>query len=451
MWRRVMVVAGGILLAAVVSACASGTPVAIESQRRLEPTIAAETASPETLVSSRGADGALLEQAAQATPTPQPTRDPLRIQLWWPDELYPKPDSDAERVLLNQFDGFRQTYATYNLDVRRKRATGLGGILPTLRTALPVAPRAVPDLTLMRRTDMLAAATEGLIVPLEDWLPTDILNGLVPGTRALGEIDGTLYGLPYVLNIYHVVYRSSVFDAPLLTFDDVLEQGPEYLFPAGAGAGTLVSWTVLLQYLAAGGTLVDAGGNPALDRNALLTVMTYYEQAVADGIFDPALLDFTQFDVYWDAFQAGEANMVMVDTTTYFKRREDVPNVGLAPVPTHNGEPLTALDGWMWVLTTQDPDHQRQARAFLSWMMRINQHSTFTEALGMLPSQLGALRLWDDSEYAGFAQDLLATALIIPAAQRNNAAAVALEGALAAVLAGTPAVQAADDALETLD
>ena len=84
-------------------------------------------------------------------------------------------------------------------------------------------------------------------------------------------------------------------------------------------------------------------------------------------------------------------------------------------------------------------------------MMRISQHSTFTETLGMLPSQLGALRLWDDSEYAVFAQDLLATAVIIPTAQRNNAAAAALENALADVLNGMPAEQAAEDALASLE
>ena len=259
-----------------------------------------------------------------------------------------------------------------------------------------------------------------------------------------------LYGLPYVLNIYHVVYRSSVFDEPLVTFDDVLEAQPEYLFPAGSSATTPVSWTLLLQYLAAGGTLVDAAGNrPGPRRTAGRAGLL--RRAVALGIFGPALLEYTQFDVYWDAFEGAEANMVMVDTTTYLKRREDVPNVGLAPVPTRAGEPLTAMDGWMWVLTTQDPDHQRQARAFLSWMMRISQHSTFTETLGMLPSQLGALRLWDDSEYAVFAQDLLATAVIIPTAQRNNAAAAALENALADVLNGMPAEQAAEDALASLE
>lgn len=453
MRQRMAAALVGMLLVAAVSACASGAPVSIESSRGMEPTIAAETPSPETLNASRNAEGALREPARQAplTPSPQPTRDPLRIQLWWPDELYPKNDPEAERVLLDQFDGFRRTYATYNLDVRRKRASGLGGILPTLRTALAVAPRAAPDLTLMRRSDMIAAATEGLIVPLEEWLPADILTGLAPGARALGEIDGVLYGLPYVLNIYHVVYRLSVFDAPLLTFDDVLERQPEYLFPAGTGAGTLVGWTVLLQYLAAGGSLVDVAGNPALNRDALLTVLEYYEQAVALDIFDPALLDYAQFDVYWDAFEAGEANMIMVDTATYLKRREDVPNAGLAPIPTHDGSPLTALDGWMWVLTTQDPDHQRQARAFLSWMMRINQHSDFTETVGLLPSQVGALRLWDDVEYALFAQDLLAAAVIIPAAQRNNSAAVALQTGLVAVLNGTPARQAADQVLASLE
>ena len=86
--------------------------------------------------------------------------------------------------------------------MRRKRTSGLGGILPTLRTAGPVAPGALPDLTLMRRADMLTAATEGLIVPLDTWIPTDLVDDdLLPGTRALGEIDGVLYGVPYALNI----------------------------------------------------------------------------------------------------------------------------------------------------------------------------------------------------------------------------------------------------------
>jgi len=36
---------------------------------------------------------------------------------------------------LRQWDGFRSTYRSYDLEIRRKRASGLGGILSTLRAA----------------------------------------------------------------------------------------------------------------------------------------------------------------------------------------------------------------------------------------------------------------------------------------------------------------------------
>ena len=44
-----------------------------------------------------------------------------------------------------------------------------------------------------------------------------------------------------------------MFEEPPLSFDDVLVQETGYLFPAGTEP---VSWTMLLQYRAAGGNLV---------------------------------------------------------------------------------------------------------------------------------------------------------------------------------------------------
>jgi ABC-type glycerol-3-phosphate transport system substrate-binding protein len=377
-----------------------------------------------------------------ATPSPQP-----RIQIWWPDELYPVDSSEAETILFNQFEDFRQTYRMLDLDVRRKRSAGLGGILTTLRSAVPVAPNALPDLTLMRRSDMLTAATEGLIAPLESWAPPDVLDGLLPGARRLGEINGILYGIPYGLTIHHVIYRQSVFEEPLLTFSDVLANEPAYLFPAGPAQGSQVSWTVLLQYRATGGHLVDENGNPMLERDPLLTVFQYYEQGVDQGIFDAGLLNYTQFTSYWTSFVAADVNMISIDTLTYLSQSDTIQNVGFAPIPTADGVPTTSLDGWMWVLTTQDPDRQSQARTFLSWMMRVNQQSLFTEAFGILPSQERAFRLWDNAAYATFAESLIADGQIISHAERSNSAAIALQEGLAAVLSGTTAEDAADIAL----
>jgi ABC-type glycerol-3-phosphate transport system substrate-binding protein len=398
------------------------------------------------LPSSRGLSLEHGLDSLTTTPEAQPA-EVSSVRVWWPEELYPTDSTAAENVLLAQFEDFRLTYTSYVLEVRRKRTNGLGGILPSLRTAAPVAPGAMPDLTLMPRADMVTAATEGLIVPLDDWLPPDLLGDLLPGTRALGEIDGVLYGLPYTVNIFHDIYRVSESEQAPLTFMQVLDQKPVYLFPAGALAG---NWTLLLQYRAAGGRLVDETGSAIVDRDALLTVLDYYAQGVEAGLFDPSLLNYADFDGYWDAFVATGIDMVAVDSATYLRRKSSLHHVTATPIPTPDGTPVTALDGWVWVLTTPDPDRQSRARAFLSWMMRISEQSLFTEAYGILPSQKRALRLWEDQDYAQFAQGLIAAADLIPDAQRTGSAANALQEGLTMVLQGMPAETAADAALARL-
>lgn len=379
--------------------------------------------------------------AAQITPTPAPET----VRVWWPDELYPHDDELAQETLQTQWDGFAQAYPTLTLEVRRKRSSGLGGILSTLRTAVPVAPSALPDLTLMRRSDMITAANEGLIVPLDDWLPSDLADSnLLPGVRALGEINGVLYGVPYVLNVVHAAYRPAAMSAPPLSFADVLEGSISYLFPAGA---IPISWTLLLQYRAAGGRLVDETGAATLDAQPLLDVLTFYAQGVQAGLFSPALLQYVRYDDYWNQFVAATSNLAAVDTLTFLERRDSIPNARPVSIPTPDGTPITALDGWLWVVTTANPERHQRVSAFLAWMMRVGQHSLFTETLGLLPSQTRALRLWDDREYAEFAQDLLTTAILVPDAQRNNSASLALQEALVDVLEGTAPETAADNAL----
>ncbi|MBN1200920.1 MAG: extracellular solute-binding protein [Anaerolineae bacterium] len=462
--RIAATIAAGLLLAVGMAACAENAPgpVADRAAEQADETNPAQhAATPVPTAATRGSNAAgpgqaLLRNASVSDNDQEPLAqvedsEPSTIRVWWPDALYPETSSTAETILASQFQGFTLTYSSYDLEVRRKRSTGLGGILATLRAAKPVAPGAIPDMTLMRRTDMITAANEGLIVPITDWVPTDIINdNLIPGARALGEIDGVLYGVPYALSLYHAVYRESVFTDPPLTFADVLDQQPVYLFPAGMEGGTLLNRTVLLQYRAAGGTVEDEDGNPTLDREALLAVLTFYEQAVTAGVFDDSLLAYSAPEDYLNDFITGEANMIMLDSITYLRHKDEVQNVGLMPLPTQDGTPVSALDGWMWVLTTHDPDRQEQTRTFISWMMRASQQSIYTEALGILPSQLRALETWDDTVYASFAQDLIPRSYVIRNTERSNSAAIALQNSLANVLKGMSAEDATDTALEAL-
>ncbi len=447
--RTVLIAALVTVLALLVVACSNTTtPPRIASTGSEGAQLSRSTGT--LFTTGRAAiDQPVNAQATPASPTPTPqTPDKAPIIMWWPDVLYPDANSDALALLENQLELFQRTYSSYTVELRRKRTHGLGGILSTLRTAAPVAPGALPHLTLMRRTDMITAAKEGLIVPIGAWIPTDLAGAnLFPGVRALGEFNGELYGVPYALTFYHAIYRPTVFDAPPLTFEDVLAAETPYALSGGAAP---VNWTLLLQYIAAGGQLVNTSGGAALNTEALLNVLTYYDQGADTGIFNLDLLEYQVTADYWSAFVTGEANIASVDSRTYLMMKHDVQNVGLVPVPSPTGQPLTMLDGWMWVITTQNPDHQQRALAFLSWMMRVSQHAAFSEALGVVPSQIRALRLWDDLDYAVFAQDLIGTAIVFPEERRNNAAAVALQEAFAAVLRGTAPETATNEAISRL-
>lgn len=397
--------------------------------------------------------GAALTAAAplaQApTPAAQPTPAASRLRIWWPDDLYPGEDTEAETILVRQWDSFGQTYRSYELEVRRKRAGGLGGILPALRAASRVAPGALPDLTLMRRSDMVSAAHEGLLIPLEDWVPADMVEELLPGARSLGEVDGTLYGVPYVLNFTHTIYRASSFSEPPISFADILREEPAYLFPAGSAASAVVSPTVLLQYLQAGGRLADEDGSPLLDRDPLMTLLQYYATGVTQGVLGSELLEYTQPTSYWSDFVAGEANLIQVDSSHYLRHQAEVESVAFGTIPTQGGERTAALNGWLWVLVTPDADRQDRARAFFSWMMRASQQAALTEALNEVPSQTRALSLWDNQPYATFAAEMIPSGRIILPELRSSAA-VALQVAFADVLDGVAPGQAADEALADL-
>ena len=443
--RRTLVLLGTLLVTGgALSACANISSATVHTT--------AETGTASTLISAdvpARSVAVLGAMTATPLPTPTPQAEQRTIRVWWPDELYPADGSAAADILHSQFDLFRQTYSGYTVEIRRKRSHGLGGILASLRTATPVAPGAVPDLTLMRREDLITAAQEGLIVPLDDWMPANMSgNNLFSGVRALGEVDGVLYGIPYTLNIRHTLYRASVFETPPQTFADVLNARTPYLFAANDAP---VSWTVLLQYLAAGGRLADENGAATLSPDALQTVLEFYAEGEAAGVFTPAVLDYAQVQDYWNTFVTGEAHLVTVDTQSYLSRQDTVQSVAPSAIPTADGTPLTVLDGWMWVVTTPNPDHQRQALAFLSWMMRVSHQGAFTEAFGVLPSQIRALRLWDNQSYAEFAQTLITTAVVFPEARRNNVAAAALQNAVADVIKGVPPQTALDEALTGLE
>ena len=366
----------------------------------------------------------------------------LTIRIWWPSEVYPEAGSSAATILQSQLDSYRQN-SGQNIEVRVKPSDGVGGIFQTLRSGNVAAPAAMPDLVLLQRSDLIQAVAGTLIQPID---PSALgtgneSNDIYPAAVALGQVNGIQYGLPYALAIDHFVYRVLAYPSPPSTASALLNAVQPVLFPAGTAKG--VNATLLSQYLAAGGRVADDKGGPVLDKDALQSVLQFYEQAAAAKVVGPMLVDFTSAETYWPTFVQGKSDVAEVNSTFYLHQRGNLTGVAVLPLLPISGNAVTSLDGWLWAITTGDPQRQLTAENALAWLMQPQQQAAFTEAVGELPSRHSALAAWKDQTYAAFADSILSARAIPAADQIDPAVAKALQKAFEDVLSGRKRAEAA--------
>ncbi|MFN8376330.1 MAG: extracellular solute-binding protein [Anaerolineae bacterium] len=419
------------LITALFSGCTSGAATTPTAQPTPTPT---ETAAASVT-------------AASATPTAITINTPLRLVIWLPEPLNPADNAETNALLDEQLSEFENANPEVEVDWRLKRVEDVGGIIATLRTASAVAPGALPDLTLLRRSDLLLAVQLGLVQPLEGRASSAILGDLYDAALHLGQVNGELYAIPYMLETQHLVYRP-----PLAlqgwSFADVLSREVPFVFPAGRANG--VNDVFLVQYLSA---LPDddlsaiANGELPINEDALLTVFSFYEQAVASSVVTPSVLDLSTPIDY--ATYLGEGT-VLVNSTAFLALEARGEELAFAPIPTLSGADTTMLDGWMWVMTTSSADRQTHALQLINWMMDAQRHGDYSDAVHMVPSQRTTLRRWENVGYGDFIDSLLSHAYL-PLSESAATRARAMQNALGSVLLGQrTAVEATQDVMDQL-
>lgn len=372
------------------------------------------------------------ETIAAPTATVQLTpAGPNELVIWWPEPLAPLDNETAAEVLSEQLTAFQRDQANVVVDFRLKRVEETGGIMSTLRTANAVAPGALPDLTLLRREDLLIAAQAGLIQPLSGQLSPAILEDMQESSLDLGRFGGELYGIPYMLEVLHIAYPPDTPDMNDWRFDAVLEKEIPFLFPAGRSNG--INQALLVQYMAAGGELGQPGSQ-TINAEALQTTLAFYEAAAEAGIINSSVLEYTHPRDYLEVLNAGDPIAVLVTSTLYRQLADEGLELGFGPIPTATGMPVTLVDGWMWVLTTQDADRQARALRFLDWMLDADRQAEYADVLHVLPSQRMAMRQMDNPQYSAFVAELLANAILPQGEAESGTAARAIQNALSEVL-----------------
>lgn len=369
-------------------------------------------------------------------PTPAPTTPPtpipveaLALSLWFPEALAPVDNADAAEMLSYQISGFQRESSGTSVDFRLKSAGVVGGIMQTLLSASAVAPGVLPDVTLLRRSELVAAVDAGLIAPISE--SEGLTSDFAAIVRALGRVDGVLYGLPYNLEVEHLAGMDLT--GAMNDFDAVLQGDVPLIF--AAGETNTVSDVLLAQYREAAGLLDERG--LAIEVDPLRRVFSYYEQAVSAGLVDPSVLDYTDPSEYAGSLLTGESAGVL-SSTLYLRLREQDggSNLAYAPLPTLSGAGTTVVDGWMWVITTRNADEQAMALRFIRWMMDAERQTTYHRLIDRLPSQQSALGLWEDADYAAFVSGLLDHGTLPLDGVESAVPARAMGSAFTAVLAG---------------
>jgi len=351
---------------------------------------------------------------------------------------------DQPLPLYEQLEAFAQTENGVAVKVRVKRVSDVGGIMSTLRTAREVAPSALPDMTLVRRQDLLDAVQRDLVQPLDGLIPTSMIDDLYEGVLQLGLVqplpseESRLYGFPYSLSFNHLIYESqyTLDSSSYATF--LQNEIPLLLAVQEVTAG--INPVFLTQYLKAGGR-VNADGSLHIDEAALSETLNFYEQAVAlERIHPSALQVTTSADLAMSIEQGGFGGAV-VDSSLYLA----LENRGLeiASLPTHNGTIASFLDGWMWVVITQDTTHQQYAMDLLAWMVDFEQQSELLRLLNVVPAQRGTSRNTYGEEYDAFVAQLLVEAQIPMSVGNGTGRARALQSAFVAVVSGEQSARVA--------
>jgi multiple sugar transport system substrate-binding protein len=343
------------------------------------------------------------------TPSPelQPSpAGPVTLTFWLPPQFDPASGTEAGNLLAARLEEFSLRRPGVRLDVRVKALDGAGGLLDSLTAASAAAPLALPDLIVLPRSLMEAAALKGLLHPL-DGLAVSLENSdWFDYAIELSRLQDTSFGIPLAGDALVLAYRPAVLPNPPKTWDDVMTlEGP--LIFAAADPQAL---TTLAFYVAAGGPVQDDQGRPMLDAAILAQLLTFFQSAETSQIMPYWLTQYETFDLAWTGYLENPAALTVTWLSRFlleesalgqevplpaegeeFIQEETLAAVGL---PTPSGATFSLTNGWALSLAGSQPAKQALAIELAEFLTESNFLASWSEASNLLPPREQALAGW---------------------------------------------------------
>lgn len=342
---------------------------------------------------------------AESTPTPA---GPITLRVWLPPQFDPEADTPGGMILRRRLDEYHARRPDVRIQVRIKAADGPGGLLDSLTSASAAAPLALPDLVALPRPQLETAALKGLLHPFDDLVNDRDDPDWFPYARQLASLQDSLFGIPFAGDALVLVYRTQDgLQPPDRLADTPLPAGP-LAFPA-ADPQALFS---LALYQGAGGPILDNEGRPTLDAPTLARVLAFYQQAAASDLAPIWLTQLQTDEQAWDAFLDSQASMAVTWFSNFLASAPD--GVQAASLPSLDGNAFTLAGGWVWALSSPNPEHQRISAELAQFLTESSFMAEWTAQAGYLPPRPSALDRWEAGGLHTLSGKTSASAWLIP-------------------------------------
>jgi ABC-type glycerol-3-phosphate transport system substrate-binding protein len=264
--------------------------------------------------------------------------------------------------------------------------------------------------------------------------------------RQLSFFQNATFGIPFAGDALVMAYHPDMVPVPPIDWISSLAITSTLTFPA-ADPNAIFTFA---QYQSLNAPLTNENGQPFLDVIQLTQVLSFYQQASTTELMPFWLTQFETDNQSWEAFENSEADMAITWASRYLQ--STMLGADASAIPTQNGQAFTLADGWVWALTTNDPDRQLLSAQLVEFLTTSDYLAEWTETAGYLPPRQTATDAWRDASQQAFISLIAASARVIPPVEVVAGMGPVLQQATVSVLKAEAAPDvAAQTAVEKLN
>jgi len=320
----------------------------------------------------------------------------------------------------------------------------------------------VPDVAEMGTTWTPEFADQGAFEQVPKATPGKYVSSLVDAAT----LDGKVWGKPWYAGARGLIYRKDILKkagvAPPKTWEDVqaaaaaIKQKVPGVYPIGyTGLSEHMYLPTIWQ---AGGQIATQNGDSwksALNSPQAAQAIQYYTDFYKKGYSPKAAIGWEEPDAQ-EAYINGDIAMLIGGGWTYTSiidtKKELKGKTGTALEPAGPSGKDTAFAGGSHLVVFEDSDNKTTANAFVDFMLRPDNLTKFTGAIGFLPGTVDGIKAsgyLEDPLKKPFAEQLLDHSAVYPPSPQWGAleGANIFDGEIQKVMKGKETPQ---DAVKTL-